>query len=113
MKELAGTAMPSEPYAQLLPDAFGGSGRRLIHLYRCIFRAALMPAIPSTASRKEPIPYNKATYRQRNLIERMFARLRDFRRVASIESRRAPRRTSPRLRGEGRTAKRKTRTRRG
>jgi transposase len=39
--------------------------------------------IPSTASRNQPIPYNKAIYRQRNLIERMFARLKDFRRVAT------------------------------
>ena len=39
--------------------------------------------IPSTASRKQPIPYNKAAYRQRNVIERMFARLKDFRRIAT------------------------------
>jgi transposase len=39
--------------------------------------------IPSTASRNRPIPYSKTAYRQRNLIERMFARLKDFRRVAT------------------------------
>ena len=39
--------------------------------------------IPSTTSRSRPIPYNKTLYRQRNLIERMFARLKDFRRVAT------------------------------
>ena len=39
--------------------------------------------IPSTTSRSQPIPYNKTIYRQRNLIERMFARLKDFRRVAT------------------------------
>lgn len=39
--------------------------------------------IPSTASRNQRIPYNKAAYRQRNLIERMFARLKDFRRIAT------------------------------
>jgi len=39
--------------------------------------------IPSTETRRQPIPYNKAIYRQRNLIERMFARLKDFRRVAT------------------------------
>jgi transposase len=39
--------------------------------------------IPSTASRNQPIPYNKTIYRQRNVIERMFARLKDFRRVAT------------------------------
>lgn len=39
--------------------------------------------IPSTASRKAPIPHDHGTYRQRNLIERMFCRLKDFRRVAT------------------------------
>jgi transposase len=39
--------------------------------------------IPSTTSRNRPIPYNKTIYRQRNLIERMFARLKDFRRIAT------------------------------
>ena len=39
--------------------------------------------IPSTMSRRQPIPYSKTIYRQRNLIERMFARLKDFRRIAT------------------------------
>lgn len=39
--------------------------------------------IPSTTSRSQPIPYSKKLYRQRNLIERMFARLKDFRRIAT------------------------------
>jgi transposase len=29
------------------------------------------------------IPYDREAYRQRNLIERMFARLKDFRRIAT------------------------------
>ena len=39
--------------------------------------------IPSTMSRAQPIPYSKTIYRRRNLIERMFARLKDFRRIAT------------------------------
>ncbi len=39
--------------------------------------------IPSIARRKPLIPYDREVYRQRNLIERMFARLKDFRRVAT------------------------------
>lgn len=39
--------------------------------------------IPSIARRKPLIPYDRRLYRQRNLIERMFARLKDFRRVAT------------------------------
>jgi len=39
--------------------------------------------IPSSARRKPLIPHDREAYRQRNLIERMFARLKDFRRVAT------------------------------
>jgi transposase len=39
--------------------------------------------IPSIARRKPMIPHDAAAYRQRNLIERMFGRLKDFRRVAT------------------------------
>ncbi len=39
--------------------------------------------IPSTRSRKAPIPHDPIRYRQRNRIERMLCRLKDFRRVAT------------------------------
>jgi transposase len=39
--------------------------------------------IPSIARRKSLIPYDRDAYCQRNLIERMFARLKDFRRIAT------------------------------
>jgi transposase len=39
--------------------------------------------IPSIARRKSLIPYDRKAYRQRNVIERMFARLKDFRRIAT------------------------------
>ena len=39
--------------------------------------------IPSSARRKPIIAHDRETYRQRNLIERMFARLKDFRRIAT------------------------------
>jgi transposase len=41
------------------------------------------PVIPSIRRRKPLIPYDARTYRERNLIERMFGRLKDFRRVAT------------------------------
>ena len=44
---------------------------------------AVEPVIPSIRRRKTLIPYDAAAYRQRNLIERMFCRLKDFRRVAT------------------------------
>ena len=39
--------------------------------------------IPSTRSRKAPIPYDTEAYRDRNLIERAFCRLKDWRRIAT------------------------------
>jgi transposase len=39
--------------------------------------------IPSSARRKRAYPLDREAYRRRNLIERMFCRLKDFRRVAT------------------------------
>ena len=41
------------------------------------------PVIPSIRRRKPLIPYDVRAYRERNLIERMFCRLKDFRRIAT------------------------------
>ncbi len=52
------------------------------------FRQALAdldikPCIPGRLNRKEPVEYDKDLYKQRNLIERMFGRLKDWRRIAT------------------------------
>ena len=52
------------------------------------FRAALTdleikPCIPGRANRKAPISYDVDLYKQRNRIERMFGRLKDWRRIAT------------------------------
>lgn len=39
--------------------------------------------IPSTRSRKNPIPYDREIYRARNLVERLWCRLKDWRRIAT------------------------------
>lgn len=41
------------------------------------------PVIPPRANRNEPIAYDKTTYRQRNRVERLFNKLKQFRRVAT------------------------------
>ena len=51
-------------------------------------RAALVeknitPCIPSIKSRKVPIAYDKTLYRQRHKVENMFAKLKDWRRIAT------------------------------
>ena len=39
--------------------------------------------IPSTRSRKRAIPYDALAYRDRNMIERAFCSLKDYRRIAT------------------------------
>ena len=39
--------------------------------------------IPSTRSRRQPIPHDVAAYKRRNLIERFFCRLKTFRGIAT------------------------------
>lgn len=38
---------------------------------------------PSKVNAKEPIPLDEEAYRQRNRVERLFAKLKEFRRVAT------------------------------
>ena len=52
------------------------------------FREALSdrgtkPCIPGRKSRKKVVRYDKRRYRRRNRIERMFGRLKDWRRVST------------------------------
>jgi transposase len=52
------------------------------------FRAELIemgiqPCIPSTKSRSIPLPYDKTLYKQRHKVENMFAKLKDWRRIAT------------------------------
>ena len=43
----------------------------------------ITPCIPSRKNRKVPIPYDESRYRKRHKIENSFARLKDWRRVAT------------------------------
>jgi transposase len=45
--------------------------------------------IPPNPTRKHPHRYNKNAYKGRNVIERMFCRLKDFRRIATRYDRNA------------------------
>ena len=52
------------------------------------FREALTfleitPCIPVRTNRKASVPYDADLYKQRNRIERMFGRLKDWRRIAT------------------------------
>ncbi len=52
------------------------------------FRAALEsreiePCIPGRKARKVPVEYNEERYKNRNLVERMFGKLKDWRRIST------------------------------
>jgi transposase len=47
------------------------------------------PVIPPNPTRKHPHAYDKEAYKARNLVERMFCRLKDFRRIATRYDKRA------------------------
>ena len=52
-------------------------------LRRRLAASGTQAVIPSTASRHLPYPLDRAAYRLRNVVERMFCRLKDFRRIAT------------------------------
>ena len=49
-------------------------------------RRRIRAVIPNKINRKQPHPFARRRYRHRNVIECMFGRLKDFRRVATRES---------------------------
>jgi transposase len=53
------------------------------HLRRDLKAGRTLPVIPSTRSRKRPIPHDVRRYRDRWRIEAAFCRRKDFRRVAT------------------------------
>ena len=73
------------------------SSRRLIadkaydadRLRRRLDERRIKAVIPSTASRKTPYPLDQRAYRRRNVIERLFSRLKNWRRIATRYDRNA------------------------
>jgi len=53
------------------------------YLRRWLRLRRIKAIIPSTATRNRAYPLNRAAYRRRNLIERLFCRLKNWRRIAT------------------------------
>jgi transposase len=67
-----------KPKAMLADKGYDGDSVRetlLIH--------GILPVIPPKANRRDPTPCDFIRYRDRNRIERMFNRLKQFRRIAT------------------------------
>lgn len=70
---------PLPPAALCAADtAYDSNGLRQFLIAR-----GTLPVIPNNPTRKQPHPFHRPLYRERNLIERMFCRLKDWRRIAT------------------------------
>jgi transposase len=76
----ADAVLPAVPDAAevLIADKGYDSNR----LRRALAERGIRSCIPGRANRKEPIVYDRELYKSRNLIERLFGRLKDWRRLA-------------------------------
>lgn len=75
-QQLIGTLRPS---AELVADKAYDSQP----LRDWIANRGTTPVIPPRKNSRRPYPYCRAAYRQRNVVERMFCRLKDWRRIAT------------------------------
>ena len=67
------------PIRRLIAD----KGYDAAHLRQLLADQDAEAVIPSTRWRRQPIPYDPVAYKDRNRVERMWCRLKDFRRVAT------------------------------
>lgn len=82
MSDYKGAALllPSLPKAkELLADR----GYDADWLRVALKEKGIEPCIPSRKNRKQDVAYDKTLYRQRHKVENMFAKLKDWRRVAT------------------------------
>ena len=67
------------PIKYLLADKAYDAG----HYRDFLKRQKIEPVIPAKSNRKIHIPHDEKRYKQRNTVERMFGRIKDWRRVAT------------------------------
>lgn len=72
--------LPSIPKATVL---LGDRGYDAHWFRTALIELGISPCIPSRAGRKVPIQHDADLYRHRHKIENMFARLKDWRRIAT------------------------------
>lgn len=79
MRAAAALIAPLPPALFLAADtAYDSDGLR-----HFLAERGTIPVIPNNPTRKRVHPFNPTAYRQRNAIERMFCRLKDWRRIAT------------------------------
>ena len=75
----AATMLPALPPASAL---LGDRGYDSDPFRQALRAMGIEPCIPGRNNRLQPVVYDTVLYRQRNRIERMFGRLKDWRRIA-------------------------------
>ncbi len=66
------------PVCMIMDRAYGGDETRQL-----VLKLGFTPVVPPTQNRVDPWEYDRVMYRRRNEIERLFRRLKGFRRVFS------------------------------
>ena len=66
----------SEPCSMIIDRAYEGDETR-----KLVSELGFSPVVPPKSSRTEPWEYDKELYKKRNEIERLFRRLKGFRRI--------------------------------
>jgi len=69
---------PEKPIALIMDRAYEGDQTRQLAL-----NLGFTPVVPPLSSRVHPWSFNRVLYRRRNEIERLFRRLKGFRRIFS------------------------------
>ncbi len=62
----------------LMDHAYEGDQTRQL-----VLESGMIPVVPPKSNRVEPWAYDRAVYKKRNEIERLFRRLKGFRRIFS------------------------------
>ena len=75
----AAMILPALPPAAVLIGDRGYDSDPFRHALRAM---GIEPCIPGRSNRLQPVDYDEERYRQRNQVERMFGRLKDWRRIA-------------------------------
>ena len=69
---------PSRPLHLIMDRAYEGNGTRQLAL-----DLGFIPVVPPMSTRVEPWEYDRAMYKRRNEVERLFRRLKGYRRIFS------------------------------
>ena len=82
--QAAGGAQTEAPLAGLGKGgtAIGDRARDTDSVFGLVETAGTTAAVPSKSNRKPPRPLDRETCRSRNLVERFFGKIKEFRRVA-------------------------------